>query len=138
MAVEGVFVDKDKDDTDSWFANSVCGEIKDNARAGGGGSGKLSSCGAPPPRATAVVPPEVRAAATTGPFAAFFGRERVVANGLRLVLGEVRMPGVDRLPLDFALVLGNDMVMLCYPQFGSYIRVAKIKSRCVFSNLDGC
>ena len=48
------------------------------------------------------------------------------------------MPGADRLPLYFALALGDGMVMVGYPQFGSYCRVAKIESRCVFSNLDGC
>ena len=75
---------------------------------------------------------------TAGAFDCFLVKGQVVAYGLRLVLGEVRMPGADRFPLDFALALGNDMVMVCYPQFGSYCRVAKIESRCVFLNLDGC
>mgnify|MGYP006179360101 FL=1 len=109
LAVECVFVGKDKDDTESWFANSVCGEIKDNARAGGGATRTLSS-GDMPPLATAVVPPEV----TAGVFDCFLVKGRVVAYGLRLVLGEVRMPCVNRLTLDFALALGNDMVA-CYP-----------------------
>lgn len=119
-------MDKDKDDTESWFANSVCGEIKDNVRAGGGGTRTLSS-GVMPPLATAVVPPEVTAG---GAFDCFLVKGRLVAYGLRLVLGEVRMPGANRLPLDFALALGDDMVA-CYPQFGADIWVAKIESRWV-------
>jgi hypothetical protein len=40
------------------------------------------------------------------------------------------MPGANRLPLDFALALGDDMVA-CYPQFGADIWVVKIESRWV-------
>ena len=94
------------------------------------------SSGDMPPLATAVVPPEV----TAGAFDCFLVKGRVVAYGLRLVLGEVRMPGANRLPLDFARALGDDMVACAILSsvliFGwqksnldRYYQKSKIKSR---------
>ena len=59
---------------------------------------------------------------------------RLVAYGLRVILGEVRMPGAGKLPLDLGLVWGENMVTMCLE---SDICVAMIDSRWLLLKLDG-
>ena len=91
----------------------------------------------PPPLAIAVVPPEEMATSAPAPFFdAILDEGRVVAYGLRVVLGEVQVPGAGALPLKSALALGDDMVSVCFPKLGANIGVSKIDSRCLTLNLD--
>ena len=98
-------------------------------------------------RAVAELPPEVRGAGPAAFLVAYGLRWRLInplalpeAYGLRLILGEIRVPAAEVLPLSFARrALGDDMVVgnVLLTATRTEIYVANIEARCLASNLDG-